>query len=264
MDYYEVEASADGVIWTTLASSVVETTYTHERLRAGNTCHYRVFAHNAEGRSPASAVASGATEGAPSQPCALTEPARPEGPGGLEATAEGETAIALTWTGPALLYGEPVDYYEVEVSEDGEYWQTLAPRVDEAAYTHQGLEAGDTRRYRVYAHSEVGRGPASAVVCGTTDGALGKPCILDVAVDGATVTVSWAKARGADGYLITLMDLADYSYEEYYVEDLPADAQTYTYTGVQAAKYLAIVVAYTGNADDFSDYSYDGVNLEVK
>lgn len=60
------------------------------------------------------------------------------------------------------------------------------------------------------------------------------------------------------------MDQADRSYEEYYAGDLPADAHTYTCTGVEAAEYVAFVVAGTGAGHDFSDYSCDGTNLGVK
>ena len=259
VDYYEVEASPDGAIWTTLAPRVTETTYTHEGLWAGNTCRYRVYAHNAEGRSLKSAVASGATadgDNLLSEPCVLAEPARPEGPTELEAIADGETAIVLTWTGPDRLYGAPVDYYEVEASEGGTIWTTLAPRVAETTYTHESLEAGDTRHYRVFARNGEGRSPASAVTCGATDGALSTPCILSAEVDGNTVTVEWINAKSADGHQVLLMNLVDFSFYGY-VEDLPADTTSHTFQDVPAGEYFAFVLAYTGTLEDFNDFTYD-------
>ena len=269
VDHYEVEVSGDGVYWTTLAPETTETGYRHEGLEPGDARAYRVYAHNEEGRSLASATACGVIGDGP---CTLAAPGeddgpliqRPEGPTELTAEADGEADVVLEWSGPNRLYGAAVDYYEVEASEDGEYWKTLAPSVTENTYTHEGLEAGETHHYRVYAHSEGGRSLASVVACGSTDGALGAPCILRVEVDGATVTLSWVSATGADGHLVALVDLADYSYEEYYVDDLPADAHTYTYTSVEAAEYTAFVVAYTGTADDFSELSYDLANLVVE
>ena len=97
-------------------------------------------------------------------------PVLPAGPTGLTAMADGEEAIALSWSGPDRLYDHPVSGYEVEASEDGELWTTLETRVDRASYTHRGLEAGSTRHYRVYAHNSEGRSLASEAVQATTEG----------------------------------------------------------------------------------------------
>ena len=59
---YEIEVSADQHIWTTLEPYLEGTRYTHTGLFAGTTYYYRVYAHNAEGRSLASDVASATTD----------------------------------------------------------------------------------------------------------------------------------------------------------------------------------------------------------
>ena len=59
---YEIEVSADQNIWTTLEPYLEGTRYTHTGLFAGTTYYYRVYAHNAEGRSLASDVASATTD----------------------------------------------------------------------------------------------------------------------------------------------------------------------------------------------------------
>ena len=187
---------------------------------------------------------------------------RPKGPTGLEAAADGETKVVLDWDPLSLLYDEPVDYYEVEASEDGRYWKTLAPSVVETTYTHGDLEAGATHYYRVYAHSEEGRSLASAVVCGSTDGALGKPCILSAKVDGSAVALEWINATGADGHLAVLMNLVDYDFHGDIV-DIPAGATSHTFEDVPPGRYVAIVLAYTGAVEGLDEYRYESALITV-
>ena len=187
---------------------------------------------------------------------------RPEGPTGLKAAAKGETEVELDWDALGLLYDAPVDYYEVEASEDGRYWRTLAPSVAETTYTHGGLEAGATHYYRVYAHSEGGRSLASAVACGSTDGALGKPCILSAKVDGSAVSLEWINATGADGHLAVLMNLVDYDFHGDIVA-IPAGTTSHTFEDVPPGRYVAIVLAYTGTVQDLDEYRYESALITV-
>ena len=62
---YEIEVSADQNIWTTLEPYLEGTAYTHTNLLASTTYYYRVYAHNAEGRSLASEVSSATTDDPP-------------------------------------------------------------------------------------------------------------------------------------------------------------------------------------------------------
>ena len=110
-----------------------------------------------------------------------TEYVHPYGPNRLRATAAGPGRINLRWTAPRTLYQRSVTSFEVEVSQDQDTWTTLEPYLEEARYTHTGLQPATTYYYRVYAHNSRGRSLASDVVGATTDppleltGALGIP-----------------------------------------------------------------------------------------
>ena len=91
-------------------------------------------------------------------------------------------AIDVSWTAVTTVCGQPVEAYEIQVSEDGTDWRTLVRDTNNTAltYTHSGLPAEATRHYRVQAAvglqgtgSGSGFGqPASA----TTAAAVGTPC----------------------------------------------------------------------------------------
>ena len=189
--HYQVERSASD--WETIADNVEETTWIDTTVQPGKTYRYRVRAVNGAGVAGPPSVPINASIAA-GEVRTITEtqfetvyetdevivevevevevevPLLPAGPTELTAVAEGEEAIALSWSGPDRLYDHPVRGYEVEASEDGERWTTLETRVDGASYTHRGLEAGSTRYYRVYAHNSEGRSLASEAVQATTEG----------------------------------------------------------------------------------------------
>ena len=261
--HYQVERSASP--WEVVADNVEETTWIDTAVQPGQTYRYRVRAVNGAGvAGPPSAPIDAAVPSGGTRTVTVIERVylRPEGPKGLAATAQGDTEVVLDWDGLNNLYDEPVDYYEVEASENGKYWQTLAPSLTETAYTHRGLEAGETHYYRVYAHSEEGRSLASAVTCGSAGDALGKPCILEVDVDGAAVTLSWVNAQGADGHHAILMNASDYSFHGD-IAELPAETTSHTFRDVPAGQYLALVVAYSGSLEGY-DYRYEWELITVE
>ncbi len=183
--HYQVERSASD--HEMVADNVRETTWIDTTVQPGRTYCYRVRAVNGAGVAGPPSVPINASVAA-GEVRTITEtqfetvsetdevivevevPLLPAGPTGLTAMAEGEEAIALTWSGPDRLYDQPVSGYEVEASEDGELWKTLESRVDGASYTHRGLVPGSTRYYRVYAHNGAGRSLASEAVQATTEG----------------------------------------------------------------------------------------------
>ncbi len=272
--HYQVERSASD--WEIVADDVEGTVTIDEEgntrlswidttVQPGKTYRYRVRAVNGNGvAGPPSAPIDTSVPSGGTRTVTVIERVylRPEGPKGLAATAQGETEVVLDWDPLNSLYDEPVDYYEVEASENGKYWQTLAPSLTETAYTHRGLEAGETHYYRVYAHSEEGRSLASAVTCGSAGDALGKPCILDVDVDSAAVTLSWVNAQGADGHHAILMNASDYSFHGDTTE-LPAETTSHTFRDVPAGQYLALVVAYSGSLEGY-DYRYEWELITVE
>ena len=113
-------------------------------------------------------TASEATVKAADNDRALTVPGAPRG---LSATADGETAITLSWRAPNSNGGAPVTGYRIEVSNDSTSWTDLVANTGSSAtsYEHTGLSAGTTRYYRVSAINSAGAGPASAVASATTE-----------------------------------------------------------------------------------------------
>ena len=78
-------------------------------------------------------------------------------PTGLTATADGQTKIKLSWTGPA---GDVLGYrVDVAKDDDGAVWEALEPANSGnitvigaiGRYTHTGIKAGSTNHYRVFA-----------------------------------------------------------------------------------------------------------------
>ena len=267
--HYEVQKLVNP--WMTVATNVETTEYVDTNVGPGETHQYRVRAVNANDipgpwstaiEGSTAPVASGGGTQTVYQTVYERVYVRPDGPTGLEAAADGKTEVALGWDALNSLYDEPVDYYEVEASEDGKYWRTLAPSVTTTAYTHRGLEAGATHYYRVYAHSEEGRSLASAVACGSTGGALGKPCILSAKVDGSAVVLEWINATGADGHLAVLMNLVDYDFHGD-ILDIPAGTTSHTFEDVPPGRYVAIVLAYTGAVEGLDDYRYESALITV-
>ena len=115
----------------------------------------------------------------------------PGAPTNLTATANGQTRIDLSWRAPASDGGAAITGYHIEVSTDGSSWSNLAANTNSTAtrYSHTGLTAGSTRRYRVSAINSAGTGPASSVATATTDSAPGGAS-PDLVVQSPTVSDS--------------------------------------------------------------------------
>ena len=115
----------------------------------------------------------------------------PGAPTGLTAMANRQTRIDLSWRAPANNGGAAITGYRVEVSTDGSSWSNLAANTNSTAtrYSHTGLTAGSTRRYRVSAINSAGTGPASSVATATTDSAPGGAS-PDLVVQSPTVSDS--------------------------------------------------------------------------
>ena len=176
---YLIEVSADGSdgSFTTLEANhdaredgAIVTAYAHTGdLAPGTTRHYRVFAINAAGTSPASGVADDTT--------ATAGAGTPDEPTELTATATGamrgdtDTNIDLDWTKPAVIGNSPITGYLIERSADGvSGWLALVENHAEmqggeivTGYSDTGLPSETVRHYRVSAINDQGTGPASVV-----------------------------------------------------------------------------------------------------
>ena len=161
---YQIEHSADaGETWADLVADTetTTTTYTHTGLQPGSTHHYRIRAINSVGTGDPSNVAHATT---------VILVSAPGVPVNVEAQADGQDAINLSWSAPLQDGGSAVTGYQVEVSEDaGAIWQKLAEDVTATSYRHTQLPPGSTRHYRILARNAMGLSTPSMVVTATTD-----------------------------------------------------------------------------------------------
>ena len=172
-------------------------------------------------------------------------PVAPGAPTSLSATANGQTQIDLTWTAPSDNGGEAITGYRIEVSTDGSSWSDLVADTGSTAtsYSHTGLTAGSTQRYRVSAINSAGTGTASNVANATTDSppaatAPGAPTGLSAAADGQTeIDLSWTAPSDDGGAAITGYRIevsTDGSSWSDLVADTGSSTTSYAHTGLTA------------------------------
>ena len=176
------------------------------------------------------------------QPVPTTVPGAPTS---LSATADGTTAINLSWTAPADDGGSDITGYRIEVSPNGtSSWNDLVANTGSTTtYSHTGLDAGDTRHYRVSAINSVGTGAASNVDDATTDAAAptvpGAPTGLTATASGTTtIDLSWTApgdngGSAITGYRIEVSPNGASSWTNR-VADTGTTATTYSHTGLDA------------------------------
>ena len=99
----------------------------------------------------------------------------PGEPRNLTASADGPTVIELEWDEPEEDGGTRITGYLIEVSRDGgATWSNLVrnTRNTDTSYSHTGLDAGDTRHYRVSAINFNGAGEPSDEASAMTEDLL--------------------------------------------------------------------------------------------
>jgi len=199
---YKIEVSTDaGANWTTRVADTKSTgtTYKHGGLAAGTTRHYRVSAINQSGAGVPSDTAA-----------ATTRAGEPAPPTGLTATADGQTAIDLSWQKPDTGSSNITDYKIQWSSDGGRTW----PSANEAnkgdtlpRYKHTGLSAGTTRHYRVFAINDDGTSVASDTASATTASvgeAPGRPTGLEATADGQNaIDLDWTAPTDTGSSSIT-------------------------------------------------------------
>ena len=123
--------------------------------------------------------------------------ATPGAPTGLSATANGQTQIDLSWSGPSDGGGAAITGYRIEVSADRTAWSDLVGDSGSTSTTHShtGLTAGSTRHYRVSAINSAGAGRVSAIATGTT---ASLPPAGSPATDRAALVALYNATDGAD------------------------------------------------------------------
>ena len=95
----------------------------------------------------------------------------PGAPTGLTATADGQTAIDLSWTAPSDTGGAAITGYRIEVLPGGAAtWTDVVADTGSTGttYSHPNRTPGATYQYRVSAINSAGTGPASGTASATT------------------------------------------------------------------------------------------------
>ena len=232
---YRIEVSTNsGSSFTNLVANTgsVAITYSHTGLNAGTRRDYRVSAINSAGTGSASTPAHATTASATA----------PDAPTDLSATADGQTAIDLSWTAPASDGGTEITGYRIEVSPNGtSNWTNQVANTGNAntSYSHTGLSPGTTRHYRVSAINTAGIGAASNVDDATTDAATAPtaPRSLTANASGQTIiNLNWtapASNGGADisGYRIEVSTNGGSSFSQLVASQ---STTTYSHTGLSA------------------------------
>ena len=91
--------------------------------------------------------------------------------------------IQLNWDVPTD--GGSARQYRIDISENGGYtWVALESDVRNNRYTHQGLLAGETFHYRVFAENQHGTSRVSDTVAGSTSASWVPDRPTDLTADG--------------------------------------------------------------------------------
>ena len=156
---------------------------------------------------------------APNEASAQNVAVAPGQPLNLEAAAyaEGipEEEIELTWDAPTD--GGSSRNYRIDVSENGGYtWVALESDVRGTRYLNEGLDAAQTRDYRVFAVNQHGIGPVSDTISASTAASTApdRPTELTATIEGGdvdpvlgeattdaelTITLTWADPTDPPG-----------------------------------------------------------------
>ncbi len=224
--------------WPTLVDNTgtTATEYTHEGLAPSTTHTYLVRARNGSGPRDVGAFSNQVT--------ATTDAATaPGAPSSVTATADGPTAINLSWEAPADDGGAAITGYRVEfrVAVNSGNW-TVLPDVATLAQSVENLQAGTTIYARVTAKNSVDYGTASEVVNATTSSTARAPAAptgLTATAEGPeTISLFWTAPTNTGGAAITGYQIEvspnGTSNWDDLVEDTKSTKTNYTHTGLDA------------------------------
>jgi hypothetical protein len=227
IDSYKVTASGGQ---TVVAHCGQCTSVYFSGLTNGRAYVFTVAAHNSDGYSTVPATSSSVTPQAPSEP-------QDSAPQGVTAAANGQSA-SVSWQPPANTNGLPIDRYLVQIDDvsltnrsGAVYyagWQYVCGTCTSA--TVNGLTAGDTYQFFVYAHNQSTydtysiTGASNDVVA--SDPSCGTGVCVSVDAGSNKGPIAWR----ADGFLHGL----------YFTQSAQNGTTTYTYGGPQASLIQAL------------------------
>ena len=226
---YAIEWSADGSVgsWTALDSlGATATSYDDTPLNPGTQRYYRIRAVNSTGQGSWSTARN-----------TTTPPAVPGAPTNVQAAANGENAINLSWEPPFDDGGADISGYELHVSTDNgtNYSRLTNPAASARSYTHGGLQPGDGRHYKVRAHNRAGPGVFSEPAFATTlTGVPAAPSLTAQANGASEIKLSWNKPddRGSDILAYHLQQSDDGNDWYFLGGSISASDSEYVHTGL--------------------------------
>ncbi|MEK0317318.1 glycoside hydrolase family 9 protein [Cohnella sp. 56] len=143
----------------------------------------------------------------------------PAVPTGVTATAASSTSITLGWTAVT-----GATSYQIEVDGSSTYVSATG-----TSYTHSGLAAGSTHKYRVRAVNAAGTSGWSALATATTSQNPQPPAVptgvTATAASTSSITLGWNAVTGATGYQIEIDGSSTY---------VSATGTSYTHSGLAA------------------------------
>lgn len=176
--------TTDG-LYTTIATPVLDVSYTDQNVTNGLTYYYAITALNAGGESANSAEA-------------IAAPSAPPGPvEGLEATA-GNSVATITWSRT-----EGAASYNVQrATSNAGPFTLVAADLTETTYTDSTVENGANFYYMVTARNVGGEGASSAQVSALPVAPPSPVTEVLAAPGSGVVTLTWERTEGAASYTV--------------------------------------------------------------
>ena len=222
-------------------------------LEGDTTYHYRVFALNTAGKSPASAVDS-----------ATTIPADPPGPPASVTAKGGKKSVLLEFERPLDNGGARIQGYRIEYRDDSDSsadWQVLEEDIFLPIPIHvvDNLSPGTPYSFRMAAINKAGTGTWSDIAAAATNlERPGAPTGFSAIASGITIDLSWI-APVEDGGEITgyalewTTDSSDPA--SWRRIDLPETDTSYTHAALSAQTAYYYRVATVNSAGESASYA---------
>ncbi|HVE38923.1 MAG TPA: hypothetical protein VNM14_03480 [Planctomycetota bacterium] len=182
--YTVKRGSAKGGPYTTVASRLTQPSYKDDHASPGTTYYYVVHSVHGKLGGPRSAEVH------------VDVLAVPAAPGGL-VVVPGNGVLTLRWTALPGAAG-----YQVKRSESASGPLKKVAETKDASFEDRDVVPGIEYRYAVSAQNAAGEGPESAPLSARLQSIPGAPKELKAVAGNGRVSLTWAAAPGATGYLV--------------------------------------------------------------
>ena len=197
----------------------------------------QIFSLPSDGRSNSSSSGSSSSNDVPLSPK------------GVSASAASKSSIIVTWDVPNSGDDDPkVTGYRIDSRIGNDSYETLVADTKSVStsYLHDGLDDGETYRYRIYAINSEGTSGASFTVSAKPGSTSTPAGLTAVPISKSQVMLSWFPPsetfnQSITGYLIERENIPDVLYEE--VGSVNGRTTTYVVSGLATDKTYSFVVS---------------------